>query len=451
MSRAKKYTMAPRRGVLALGGALLLFSAPAAWPLGLLEGFELALARDARYQAALAANLAGQEPLAQARAQLLPSISVNGARSKASADLQSGNDTAHNDYFSSSYSLQLRQPLYRKYNFAQYEQAKAQVTTADATLEKDREDLVQRFSTAYFDALLAQDQLALVLAQKAAYAAQLEGARRALAAGSGTRTDIDDAQARYDLTVAQELETRQNVDFTRRQVQVLVDRPVEGLAALDPGRLPLLPPDPERPEDWVALGEGSNPELRALQAKVEAARQEVEKARAGHYPTADLVALRSRAQSETITSINTQSLASQVGVQFNIPVFAGGYVNAAIRLAEANLEKSLQEYEARRREIGLDIRKEFQNVTEGIARVRALEQAERSAGQAVLSNQKGFQAGVRTRVDILNAEQQLVNTRRDLAQARYRYLLARIRLHSLSTASGRDAVAAVNAWLTTAR
>jgi len=437
---------APRYGV-ALCALILALGAPAALAVDLLGAFRLALDYDARFQAARAANLAGQEPLSQATAQLLPNVSINGSRAKVSADMESGTQTGHNDYFSSNYVLQIRQPLYRRYNFAQYQQAKAQAMTADASLENDREAVVQRLSSAFFEALMSRDQLAFVLAQKEAYAAQLEASKQALASGTGTRTDIDDAQARYDLTLAQELEARQNVEFTRRRLEMLVNRPLDNLPFLDPARMALVPPDPARPEDWISRGEENNPELRSLRSGLEAARQEVEKARAGHHPTADLFAQRGKSQSESITAIDSRYSTSQVGVQFNIPIFAGGYVNSSIRQAKANLDKVEQEYEARRREVGLDIRKEFQNVTEGILKVRALEQAERSADQAVFSNKKGFQAGVRTRVDILNAEQQRMNTRRDLAQARYQYLLARVHLQSLANSSGEEAITAINPWL----
>lgn len=415
--------------------------------LDLLSAYRLAVENDARFQAARAANRAGQEPLAQAIAQLLPTVSANASRAKASTDMSNGDASNHNDYFSSTYALQIRQPLYRKYSFAQYQQAKAQATAADAALERDRENLVQRLSAAYFDALMARDDLDLVLAQKTFYGVQLDSGHRALAAGMGTRTDIDDSQARYDMTVAHELEARQNVDFTRRRLQMLVNRPVGQLASLDPSRMATALPDPAQPEEWVAHGEENNPELRNLRSGLEAARQEVEKARAGHYPTADIVAQRSRGQSETISSIDTRYSTSQIGVQLNMPLFAGGYVNSTVRQAEANLDKAWQEYEARRREVELDIRKEFQNVAEGILRVQALEQAERSADQAVLSNLKGFQAGTRTRVNILDAEQQRSNARRDLAQARYQYLLARIKLQSFAIPSGEDILVAINPWL----
>jgi TolC family type I secretion outer membrane protein len=450
---------APRTGLLkrkisVIAGAIALSfgGVSAAQALDLVQSYRLALTNDATYQAALAANQAGQEALPQARAQLLPNLSASGSRSKNST----ASDTpgyldqrtlSTSDYLSSSSTLALRQPLFRMYNFALYKQAQAQVKNADAVLDKDRQDLLVRLSSAYFEALMAREQLALVLAQKEAYSAQLQSTKRAFAVGAGTRTDIDDAQARYDMSLSQELDARQNVGYTRLQLQVIVNQPVESLALLDAKRMELLPPVPANLDEWIARGEENNAELRALQANIEWARQDLAKARAGHYPTVDLFVQRSKSESDTNYTINSQYFTTAAGVQFNIPIWSGGQVNSQMRQAVANLEKTRQQYEAKRREISQQVRKEFQNVTEGILKVKALEQAERSADQAIFSNQKGFQAGMRTQVDILNAQQQRVNVRRDLAMARYQYLMARIRLQGLMNSLNEDEMTLINSWL----
>lgn len=436
---------------LAGGLALSLLAAPAA-ALDLLDSYRLALRNDARHQASIAQAAASREALPQARAQLMPNVSASLARSRNSTDRQAldifGRPSRENfDYISSNYALSLRQPVFRMYNFALYRQAQRQVDGAEATLDRSLQDLLVRLAGAYFEALLAQDQHALVIAQKEAYAGQLDAAKRSFAAGQGTRTDIDDAQARYDLTLAQELEASQNLGYTRRQLQTIVNEPVDSLAVLDPARLELQAPTPASAEEWIVRGEEVNAELRALRADIEVARQELDKARAGHYPTVDLVAQRSKSESENNVSINTRYLTTQVGVQVNVPLFAGGYALSQTRQALANIERAEQLYEARRREVAQEIRKEFQNVAEGILRVRALEQARRSAEQAVLSNQKGFQAGTRSRIDILDAQQQRVSVERDLAVARYRYIVARLRLQSLVGSLDEPEIEAVNAWL----
>lgn len=435
-----------------VGAITLLFGeASAAQALDLAQSYHLALANDATYQAALAANQAGHEAVPQALAQLLPNLSASGSRSKntTNSDTPGFDGTrsySTSDYTSSSSTLTLRQPLFRMYNFALYKQAQSQEKNADAVLDRDRQDLLVRLSSAYFEALMAQEQLALVLAQKEAYTAQLQSAKRAFTVGVGTRTDIDDAQARYDMILSQELDARQNVGFTRHQLQVIINQPAESLAQLDAKRMELLPPVPANLDEWIARGEENNAELLALQANIEGARQELAKARAGHYPTVDAFVQRSKSESDTNYTINSQYLTTAVGVQFNIPIWSGGYVNSQMRQAVANLEKAKQQYEARRREVSQLVRKEFQNVTEGILKVKALEQAEHSADQAVFSNQKGFQAGTRTLVNILDAQQQRMNVRRDLAMARYQYLMARVRLQGLMNSLNEDEITLINSW-----
>jgi len=437
---------------LAGATSLALMLASPSYALNLTQSYQLALQQDASFQASRAEAAASSEAVPMAFAQMLPNLSGNLSRNKSDANSTVpgflGKTVSNSyEYMSSSYALVLRQPLYRKYNFAQYRQAQSQVVSAEAALDKSLQDLLVRLSGAYFEALMAQDQQSLVLAQKEAYGAQLQGAKRMFASGQGTRTDIDDAQARYDMVLAQALEANQNVGYTRRQLQVIINQPVENLALLNPARMELIAPMPADPEEWIARGEEINADLRAMRANIESSRQEVEKAKAGHMPTVDLVAQRSRNNSANDTTIHQLYLTTTVGLQVNVPIFAGGYYNASVRQALANLDKYQQQYEAKRREIAMQIRKEFQNVAEGVFKVKALEQAERSSDQAVFSNQKGYQAGTRTQIDILNAQQQRMNVRRDLAQARYLYLMARVRLQGLVGSLNEEEINRINSWL----
>lgn len=432
-------------------GLITLCAGPAAAQ-DLMDSVRLALQNDAAFQAALASNRAGQEALPQATAQLLPSLSLSGSRSKNTTDSDTpglvGRSLNKSTYISSNTTLALRQPLFRMAQFAQYFQAKAQVRNADAILDKERQNLLVRVSKTYFDVLLAQQDLRLMEAQSAAYSGQLESARRGLKAGSGTRTDIDDAQARLDLGHANELKARQNVATSLRQLEVITATPVAQLAPLDGARLALLPPQPSGMEDWVNFALDHNPELQALGANIEIANREVEKNLAGHLPTVDLFVQRSKSQSDTNYTINSQYMTSSAGVQFNVPIWSSGEVSSRVRQARATLERAQQVLEQRRREISLEVRGEYQNVEEGILKVQALQQAERSARQAVLSNRKGLQAGTRSQLDILNAQQQLTNVQRDLLQAQSGYVLAQIRLLALMNSLNADELAVFNGWLT---
>jgi len=432
--------------------AALACTCLASWSLDLSQAYQAALEQDATIRAARAAAEARRERLPQARAQLLPNISASVTRTKNDLDRTSPTPTGQSvtseeRYFSGSQALTLRQPIFRKYQIADYGQGQAQVEDANATLEKDLQNVAVRVSGAYFEALLTQEQLALVLAQKTAYTTQLDAARKRLNAGAGTRTDIDEAQAALDMNTAQELEARQNVDFTRRQLQALVNQPIGSLAGLDPQKLELRPPEPDRVEDWALRAEQSSPEIRSLKAQAEAARQEVEKAKAGHFPTLDAIAQWSRNQNDSITTLNTRYTNRSIGLQLVVPIFSGGFASSVIRQAVADQERVEQSLEALRRDLGVRVHREFRGITEGLLRVRALEQAVRSAEQVAVSSRRSYEAGSRTLVDTLNAEQQRVAALRDLAQARYLYLMSRVRLLALAGGPKSQTIDEINAYL----
>lgn len=420
--------------------------------LNLSQAYRAALEQDAVIGAAEAAAAARRERLPQARAQLLPNISANASRFRNNLEsvqpgLAGEPFRSEQKYTSSSRALTIRQPLYRPFNFADYQQAKAQVEDANATLDKELQNVAVRVSGAYLEGLLAQDQLSLVLAQRQAYDTQLDAARKRFAAGAGVRTDIDEAQARVDMTIAQELEARQNLDYTKRQLQVMVNAPVARLAPVDPDKLRATAPDPGALLQWTDRAEQASPELRALRAQLEAARYEIEKARAGHKPTLDAIAQWSISDSDNVTRVNSRYDSKSIGVQLNVPLFAGGYVNSQVRQAVAERERIGQALEATRRDLALRVEKEYRGLTEGALRIRALEQAVKSTEVMVHSNRRSFEAGSRTLVDILNAEQERVSAMRDLANARYVYMMSRIRLRALAGEADERAVQEINAWL----
>ena len=423
-----------------------------AWSLDLRQAYESAYENDATIRAARAGAQASREKLPQARAQQRPNVSLNASRNHNDLTSETQNSQgkpvrSENQYYSGNQSLSVRQPLYRPYVSALVRQAQAQVEEADAALERDEQTLVTRVGEAYFDALLAQDQVLLIEAQKTTYTTQLDAARKGLQAGTGTRTDIDEAQARLDMTLAQELEALQHVEFTRRRLESLMGRPVDVLASLDVQRFNPTAPIPGLVEDWVERAEQANPELQSLRAQLDAAGMEVEKAQAGHKPTLDAVAQWSRSSSDTVTSINQRYDNKSIGLQLSVPLYAGGYVSSTVRQAVAAQERAREALEAARRDLGVRVHREFRGMTEGVLRVKALEQAVRSAEQAVLSNQKSFQAGSRTTVDVLNAQQQKTTAQRDLAQARYLYLVSRLRLQALAGEDRQSSVSQVNSAL----
>lgn len=439
----------------AIALATLTALATPAWSLDLRQAYDAALENDATIRASRAGTEATRERLPQAWAQWKPSISASAGRNYNDLITHGRNflgqsSTSQVHYFSGSQNLTVRQSLYRPAQVAQVRQAYAQVEDADANLERDEQSLVVRVGEAYFEALLAEDQLQLVLAQQTTYTTQLDAARKAFAAGSGTRTDIDDAQARLDMSVAQELEARQNLTFTRHRIAVLTGQPAPDLARLAVEQFKPASPEPAAVEAWIAQAEENSPELRSLRAQVEAARQEVEKAKAGHMPTLDAVAQWSRTNSDNVTAVTSRYDNKVIGLQLSVPLYAGGYVSSTARQALAAQERLQEMLEASRRDLGVRVHREFRGMTEGVLRIQALEQAVRSAEQAVQSNRRSFAAGVRTSIDVLNAEQQKTLALRDLAQARYLYLVSQMRLQSLVGQDRQATVDQANAWLTTA-
>ena len=408
--------------------------------------YEAALVQDASIRASRASADAGREKLPQARAGLLPQISASASRNNNNLDSTSpnllGNPVTTNDqYFSDSKTLQLRQPLVNMQRWLQFEQAKSMVAETEASLDRDLQNLVVRVAGAYFEFLMADEQLELVLAQKKMYIALVDAAKKGLAAGSGTRTDIDDAQARLDMASAQELEARQNQDQTRRQLEVLINQPVGSVAKLNVPALKLVGPQPANLDEWTLKAEKNSPEMKAMQARLDAARREVSKSQAGHLPTLDAIAQWSNSGSENITRINSRYENKSIGLQLNVPLYSGGYVNSTIRQAVAEQTRAEDSLEALRRDLGVRVHKEYRGVSEGVMRVRALEQAVRSAQQMLMSTQMSLKAGSRTQLDVLNAQQQYTLALRDLAQARLIYLMSKVKLASLA---GDDAVASVD-------
>jgi len=433
---------------LVLSG-LLLSCSTAVLSMDLLKAYETAKLQDATILAARATAQAGRENLPQALAQLLPNISASVGYNKNNLTSTTPNffgvdQTTQTDYPSQNQTLTLRQPLYRPFLKSQYQQAGARVEDANAVLNQEEQSLVVRVVGAYFEAMLTYEQLNLVLAQRKSYITQLDVARKSFAAGSGTRTDIDAAQAQLDLNAAEEIEARQNMVFTLRQLEILVNQPIDQLSTLNVSKLQLQGPQPNNLLDWIARAEQNSPEIKALKALVKVASLEVDKNKSGHYPTLDAIAQLSRSQSENITNTQNRYNNASVGLQLNIPLFAGGGVISSIRQALAARDRAEQLLEAGRRDLGLRVHKEFRGLTENIPKINALEQALISADQLVLSSSKSFQAGSRTVVDVLNAEQKRSVVLRDLAQARYIYLISKIRLLALVGAADVEAVRSIN-------
>lgn len=430
-----------------------LLVAPA-WSMDLLQAYQAALQQDATVRAARAAAEVGDERVEQAKALRYPNVAFSATRNRNDLSNTQRNAlgravTMDENYTSHNTTLTLRQPVYRKALSVGLEQAQQMRVEVGAQLDRELQNLGVRVTDAYLQLLLAQDQLALARAQKNTTTTQLDAAGKLLVAGSGTRTDIDEAQARLDMAIAQELEFGQQLDYARRQLEMLINQPVDVLSPLDEAKFSVWTPEQRSVQDWLSLAEDESPEIRQLKARRDVARLEIEKARTGHLPTLDAVAQWTRSGSENVNTPNSSYTNRVIGLQLNVPLFAGGYVSSTVRQAVAEQVQAGELLEAARRDLSLRIHTEFRGVSEGRLRIRALEQAARSATQLVMSSRRSFEGGSRTLVDILNAEQHKELTLRDLARARYMYLVSCVRLQALTGGDKDGSIAAVNALLKT--
>ena len=401
----------------------------------LLEVFRDARTYDAQYASARYALQAGLEKLPQGRALILPTLNLQANTLGSRFDANSNNDqiipSFKRDFTQSGMTLTFTQPVYRPQNWIQYEQGELQVRQAEAVFGQAAQDLILRVAQAYFDVLAAQDTLALVRAQKAAISEQLAQAKRNFEVGTATITDTHEAQARYDLTLAQEIQAQNEVDTRHRALQQLTGKEYAALKSLRPD-VKLSVPNPNNMQSWVDIAERSSYPVQVQEATTRIADLEAKRNRAAHLPTVDLVAsqfLQTQSGS-AVAQVGSELSQSTISLQLAVPLYAGGALSSREREAAANYEKSRQDLENARRTSPLQTRQFFLLVANGIAAVAALEQALVSSQSALDSNKLGYEVGVRINIDVLNAQQQLFSTRRDLAVARYNTITNHLRLKS---------------------
>ncbi|WP_225984702.1 TolC family outer membrane protein [Noviherbaspirillum aerium] len=420
-----------KRLLAAAVAAALLAQAGQASAIGLVQAYEAALQNDPTYRSAVHENEAGQQNRILGRSNLLPNVAANYSTFKNKGELTEpgrlGQTTSDLDYRSNSSGVSVRQPLFNLDGYARYRQGIAQTNYSDAIFSARGQDLVIRLVSAYAEAKYTEDQLALATIQRDTFAEQRKVNDRMFERGEGTRTDMLETQARYDLAEAQLIEARDNMTTARNNLAAIVGIDVTQLDPLgDDFRV--KPMEPASFEEWKALALERNAEIGAQRYAVEIAEQEIRKARAGHAPRVDLIAQYNKSGSETVTSLGRESDVRALGVQVNIPIYSGGAVNASTTQAVANQQKARSDLDARTKQVLVELRKQFDLLLSGASRINALVKSVNSARLLVEATQQSVKGGVRINLDVLNAQQQLYTAQRDLAQARYSYLISYLRL-----------------------
>ena len=420
-----------------IAGALLSLNAHAA---DLLQIYKEALTNDAQYASARASLAAGQEKAPQGLAGLLPVIGASGGYNRIEPDNNAR-------YKVNTYAIALIQPLFNWASIQQYQQGRLVAAASEAAFAQAQQDLVVRVAQAYFDVLAAQDVIAFVQAQKVAINEQLASAKRNFEVGTATITDTHEAQARYDLAVAQEIAGINDLEVKRTALQQIIGKAPADLSQLRVG-IAISAPNPVQMDVWVNYAEKQNYGVLGSQLLLEIAQREISKMRAGHLPTVDLIAKRSKTEySGSVPLGASDGSTNSIGVQWNIPLFAGFAVNSKVREAIALEDKARNDLEYTRRSAAQGARQAFLGVTSGLAQVKALEAAEVSSQSALESNKLGYEVGVRINIDVLNAQQQLYSTRKDLAKARYDAIMNGLKLKSAAGILKEDDLVQVNGLL----
>jgi outer membrane protein len=436
-----------------IASAFLTLNAQAA---DLIQVYQQALANDATYASARSSLAAGQERIAQGRAGLLPNISASGSNLRNNGEFIPFNEGVLDvvngqlvvpkrqdaDNHTNTYTVSLSQPLFNWGLWQSYQQSKLAQAVAEATFAQARQDLITRVAQAYFDVLTAQDNLTSTQAQKVATTEQLASAKRNFEVGTQTITDTHEAQAAYDLVVAQEFAAINDLDNKRTALQVIVGKGPGELAPLRTG-VTIDPPSPAVVDPWVGSAEDQNFSVISAQLSLEIAKRDIARNRANHMPTLNLTAAAQHTNQTTYGATNNKA----IGVTWSVPIFSGFAVTSQVRESIALEDKARNDLEATKRNATQTARQAFLGMTSGLAQVKALEAAEVSSKSSLDSNKLGYQVGVRINIDVLNAQKLLYSTQKDLSKARYDTIMNGLRLKSAAGTLKEEDLAPVNALL----
>lgn len=404
-------------------------------PLSLLDAYDNALYHDPTFQVATFDYQASQQEEEIGLAQLLPQLNASGrygsTRQLSGRDLDGSNEDPR--YTSNGLSLSARQVLYDRARAAYYAQAKARGRLGESVYDDAFQELFPRVVEAYFEVARQENELSLSLQQKIAIEGLVKQTRRLFEVGDGTITDTEEAQARLDLVKAQEIEARARLQAALHALSGRTGIRVERIAAMGeelPAAAPL-----QSAEDlafWQQQAHVAAPRLDARRDSVTVAEAELRAQKAGHYPQLALVGELNHSDRDDLADDYRRQSSSYLGLSLDVPLYAGGGVNASSRKSQFALSSAMAQLDEEARQLSEDIERNYLGVVSGYAKCKALQTAVHSNQRALESAEKGYQAGVRSTVDILNAQQTLFMARRDLLNSKLLMLQSLVTLHARS-------------------
>ncbi|WP_040849475.1 TolC family outer membrane protein [Thiofilum flexile] len=417
----------------------------------LLQVYQQAKTFDAQLKAQETGYLATLENRVQAKASKKPQITLSGSsgysRSDIFYDASVLSDTAHNNTFSTSYTLSLTKSLYNKTIEATIAQADVGIAQAYASLENQRQSLLLNVARRYFNFLLAQDTVDYAASQKQSTERQLKQTKAFFEAGRSPITDVREAQAKYDLTVSQEVSAQQQLLVAREALRVVTGKNYKTLNAPQPN-IKLVMPQPNNVDTWITASVKNNKTLLVSQKAIEVARASIEVARAAKKPVVSLYANHTGSMSSGSSALDPISTGFSAGVQASIPLYTGGETASKVRQAQLLFKQAQQNYQYQARLVEEEVRSAFLSVQSSIAQANANRQSLLSAETAARATQVGFQVGTRTAVDMVAALTATFSARRDYASARYNYLLNMVNLKMSSGVLAEQDLAQLSRLLT---
>jgi protease secretion system outer membrane protein len=439
-----------KRTTTGVAVALMLYGHSAS-AVTLMQAYEMALQNDPTYRAAYYANEAAKENAKLGLSNLLPNISGSWSGSQnrdtltdRSAQVTNG-VTVPRDFISRSATVQLRQSLFNLDGWARYKQGKAQSKYGQSQFDSQQQEVIYRVVSAYLDVLYKQELLSLAKVERDMLVEQRKVNDRLFEKGEGTKTDMLETQARLDVSEAAVLETEDALTVSRETLGTIIGGEVGEVQELVPDFRVRL--KDEQPFDyWKTVALERNPDIQTARYGVEIADQEVLKQRAGHAPRIDLVGTYGKTSSDSITTFQEDQKIRSIGVQVNIPFYSGGQVAASSRQAVASREKAKEDLQAQIDKILLELRKDYSVMASSVKRVDALMKSESSAQTLIVATEQSIKGGVRINLDALNAKQQLYTAKRDLAQARFNYLLTALRMRAAAGTVSLDDVREIAAY-----
>jgi outer membrane protein len=423
----------------------------------LMDVYRQALENDTSFKAAYSDMMANSEVLPQAKAALMPQLLATSSVSRTKLLVSAGFFSGKQIYDTNTYQLTASQDIFNYQSWAKVQQAKASVKAAYATFNNASQDLIIRTADAYLTVLYAQDTLNFAEAKLRANKRQLDQAQQRFNVGMDAITSVYEAKAAYDQTIAEVISAKNNKINQNENLRKLTNYVYKELSSLKNNKIPLLKPEPANVNDWVDTGLKQNYRLLSTKYNLQAARENIKAQGSRNWPIFKLQGQKSHtfntANSNDPNSVfvpSKQNIES-VALQVSFPFYQGGLVESQTRQAKYNFQTASEQLEQTYREIAVSSQIAYNTIIDGISKVKADRQTIISQTNSLDSTEAQFQAGTRTMVDVVNAQQRLFEAQEQLARDQYNFIRAVLNLKYLAGSLNVADLEEVNSWLNTTR